>query len=127
MASKQSLQLSVSEIRAMTKWEDPIILQFLSLINSISALGGNNIKTLTGTTGAAAGDTVSVAHKIDFTKIISLTAVVNDETTVFCPCSPVAADEYSITADATNVSVTNGASATTILAQPFTITIIYGD
>jgi hypothetical protein len=125
--AKQSLQLSVTEIKSMTKWPDPIVLQFLSLINSISALGGNNIKTLRGTTGAAAGNTVSVAHGIDPAKIISLTAVVNDGTTVYCPCSPVAADEYSITADVADVKVTNGAAATTILAQLFVVTVIYGD
>jgi hypothetical protein len=163
MPSMQSLQLSANELRTLTKWSDPVLYQFLSVVqamqdlpadvataieealvaflleahtwadkqtfNDYTVLGDASVKVkkLTGTTDAVAGNTASVAHGIDPDSIISITAVVNDGTTVYCPCSPVAADEYSITADATDVNVTNGASATTILARPFVVTVIYGD
>lgn len=95
--------------------------------NNYTVLGDAAIKVkkLTGTTDAAAGNTVTVAHGVTLGKIISLSGGVNDGTDFFCPCSPVAADEFSLTADATNVSVTNGAAATTILNQPFVLTLIY--
>jgi hypothetical protein len=91
------------------------------------AFGPHKVLTLTGTTDAVAGNTVSVAHGIDFNKIISITGIVNDATTIFCPCSPTVTDLFSLTADAVNVNLTNGAAATAILAQPFVITIIYGE
>lgn len=95
--------------------------------NNYTVLGDAAIKVkkLTGTTDAAAGNTVTVAHGVTLGKIISLSGGVNDGTTLYCPSSPAAADEFSLTADATNVSVTNGAAATTILNQPFVLTLIY--
>lgn len=82
------------------------------------------VKTVSGTTDAIAGNTVSVAHGVDFTKIISLWVGVNDGTTLFAPSGPDA-DLFTYTADATNVNVTTGLSATTVLDQPFVATIVY--
>lgn len=92
-----------------------------------TALGGTAIKVkkLTGTTDAVAGNTVSVAHGVTLAKIISLAVFVNDGTTLYAASSPAAADEFSFTADATNVNVINGAAAVSILAQPFVATLIY--
>lgn len=83
------------------------------------------VKTLTGTTDAVAGNTVSVAHGVTLAKIISLCVLVNDGTTMYAPSSPTATEEFSFTADATNVNVINGVAAVTILSQPFVITVIY--
>lgn len=99
--------------------------KLLALISSLSkALGPIRVVKVTGTTDAAAGNTVSVAHGVTLAKIILLSVSVSDGTTLFAASSPVAADEFSFTADATNVNVTNGAAATTILAQAFTALIV---
>lgn len=156
-----ALDLTAPELRAITKWPEPVIVEFLALVADIAAidttiadalaaflielladphtwaakqtfsaytvLGDASIKVkkLAGTTDAVAGNTVSIAHGVTLAKIISVTGLVNDGTVMFFPCSPTAADEFSLTADATNVNVINGATATTILAQPFTITVVY--
>jgi hypothetical protein len=92
-----------------------------------TALGDASIKIkkVTGTTDALAAGVATVAHGVTLAKIISLWVGVNDGTTLYAPSSDVAANLFTYTADATNVTVTNGALATTILSQPFTATIIY--
>ncbi len=146
-AKGSSLQLSAAELKTMTKWPDAVIYEFLALEDTIitallrrnnvwtgineftnfTALGGPAIKVLKfeGTTGVAAGDTVSIPHGLlDFTKIISLTGTVNDGTTGFVASDPDGANLFSLTYDATNINVVNGAAATAILAQPFAATVI---
>lgn len=90
-------------------------------------LGGASIKLLklTGTTDALVGGTVSVAHGVTASKILAIDVLVDASGTLIPPNAPLVADEYSVTADVTNVNVINGAAAVTILSQPFTILITH--
>ena len=90
-------------------------------------LGGVAIKLtkLSGSTDALAGGTASVAHGLTLAKVLAVDVLVDASGTVFPPNAPAGADAYSVTVDATNVNVINGAAAVTILSQPFTILITH--
>lgn len=82
------------------------------------------VKTVSGATDAIAGNTASVAHGEDFTKIISVWVGVNDGATLFTQ-GGADADWFSVTVDATDINVTTGLLATSVLDQPFVATIVY--
>jgi hypothetical protein len=82
-------------------------------------------KKLTGTTNAAAGGVANAAHGLTLAKIIGLQALVGTNPKL-THGSGTAANLYSVTADATNVIITNGAaSGANVNNQPFSVFVTY--
>lgn len=118
--------LSANELRTMTNWPNPVILEFLSLQSGIQFDGVFvRAKKLTGTTGPAAGDTVTIAHRVNGERIDGIQVMVLAGGVLYPPSTPDPATEFTFTADATGINITNGASATTILGQPLKIVLLY--
>jgi len=92
------------------------------------AATGLKCKVLTGTTGAAQDDAVTVAHGLTGSKIISFTTTVAYQADSGIPegFTDFVGYEYSTYYDATNFYVANkAATSANILNKPFTILIWY--
>lgn len=81
---------------------------------------------LTGTTASSQGGTTSVAHSVDSSKIISVSAVVYPtSSTGRLPRDSETGYEYSVKFDPVNIIVTNSASnSSNILSKPLSLLII---
>lgn len=81
---------------------------------------------LTGTTAGSQGGTVSIAHGVDSSKIISVTAVVRPAASDGrVPGDTTTGYEYSVKFDSTNVVVTNSAAnSSNILSKSLSIFIV---
>lgn len=81
---------------------------------------------LTGTTDSLQGGSASIAHGVDASKIISVSAVVNPSTNNGrAPRDVETGYEYSVRFDATNVIVTNSAAnSANILSKPLFVFIV---
>ena len=120
-----ALALDATELRNLTGWKEPVIEEFLSIVRSITQRTVGNAKLVTGTTGAVAGDTVSVAHGVRFSRIVGVSAIVNTESLIVMPNDPDATQGFSVTVDETNVNLTTDAMATLVLEQPFNVILEY--
>jgi hypothetical protein len=104
-------------------------------IEGYTALGGATtgtpsikIKKLTGTTGAAEGNTVTVAHGLTGDKIISISCIVRSATNSGIPTefTSIAGYQYSSYYSATDFNIINHpTNSENILSKGFVITIIY--
>jgi hypothetical protein len=101
-------------------------------VNGFTQLGSDapkiKVKKLTGTTGAAEGNAVNVAHGLTGGKILAVTAVVFSAANVgwLLETTSDAGYQYHVKFDATNVVVTNHATnSENILSKSFTLTLIY--
>lgn len=85
-------------------------------------------KIISGTTGVAQGNSVTLAHLLDSTKIIHLSGTVEYNTGYKVPQehSGTAGYQFSLALDPTNVTVKNSsANSSNILSKPFKVTITY--
>lgn len=100
-------------------------------LTGFTSLGGDvalKCKRLTGTTAAAEGGAVNVAHGLTGSKIISMTGSVQYTTNsgVCFGGSVSAGYAWYISHDATNITVANdNTNSENILSKPFTILIFY--
>lgn len=80
---------------------------------------------LTGTTASSQGASATVAHGVDASKIISVSAVVRPtSSTGYPPNTTTAGYEYSVSFDSTNITVTNSAANSgSILSKPVAVFI----
>jgi hypothetical protein len=78
-----------------------------------------------GTTASTQGASVTVAHGVDAAKIINLCAVVNPSaSTGVIPNTTTAGLEYTVSFDATNITITNSAANSSgILSKTFAVFI----
>jgi hypothetical protein len=78
-----------------------------------------------GTTASTQGASVTVAHGVDAAKIINLCAVVNPSaSTGVIPNTTTAGLEYTVSFDATNITITNSAANSSgILLKSFAVFI----
>jgi hypothetical protein len=103
-------------------------------VGGFSSLGGDashpgiKIKVLTGTTAATEGDTASVAHDINSTKIIAISVFVNHvanrglgNSYTFAP-----GYQFDFAFSSTGIVIYNHpTNSELILSKPFTVTLIY--
>lgn len=100
-------------------------------VTGFSKLGSDapaiKVKKLTGTTGAAQGSFMSVAHGLTRAKIISVTVLVDNGTKSLPPSyTQSTGTQYDFDVDATNINILNSASNSNgILNKPFTVMITY--
>lgn len=120
-----ALALDAVELRNLTGWKEPVIEEFLSIVRAIAQRTVGNVKLITGTTGASAGETVSVPHGARFSRIVGVSAIVNTESLIVMPNDPDATQGFSVTVDETNVNLTTDAMATLVLEQPFNVILEY--
>lgn len=118
----------VSTVDIGNSTDDPTITLYgytkLGDINSPAI----KMKKLTGTTGAAEGDSANVAHGLTTAKIISISCLVADGAGSYYPpgYTALAGYEYDVRFGGTNVVVTNHATnSENILSKAFTILITY--
>jgi hypothetical protein len=86
------------------------------------------IKKLTGTTNAAEGSNVGIAHGVTASKIISITATVTaaNGNTVVHEYTGAAGYQFHLLYDATTVYITNHATnSENIVSRPAVVTIVY--
>lgn len=78
-----------------------------------------------GTTASTQGASANVAHGVDASKIISVSAVVNPSaSTGVVPNTTASGLEYSVSFDATNITITNSAANSSgILSKSFAVFI----
>jgi len=101
----------------------PVFTGFTTLGDNVAI----KCKQLTGVTGAAQGDAVSIAHGLTGGKIIFATGVIQYTTNAFVPI-PTTQTNYSATLSSTTTHINIGnqsANSAGILSKPVIITLFY--
>jgi len=124
--SSDSIQLQTGTTTRMSINPSLInILEFTALGDLSPSI---KLKKITGTTGAAEGDIVTVAHNLTGSKIISFKLKVEDATDSGIPENHTSDTGYqvSIKHDGTNFIITNVSSnSANVLSKPFSILVTY--
>lgn len=102
---------------------------FQRLLTTVRLLWFNfdlrSYEELSGTTAGSQGASVNIAHGVNSSKIISVSAVVYPtSSTGVVPNSTTSGYEYSVSFDATSIIITNSASnSASILSKPVAVFI----
>jgi hypothetical protein len=103
--------------------------EFWRIKRGLEDAGVLRTKKLTGTTNAAAGGTVTIAHGLTLSKIVGAQVLVGAAAGPrYALGSPTAANGFELFIGGVNAAITQGAAAgANVNNQPFTILLTYED